>query len=75
MTHMPERITVRSSFGIDVSTLVAGDPQQPAVLLLHGFPSSAHTFRDIIPALAETHYVIAPDLPGFGQSDILPRRL
>jgi pimeloyl-ACP methyl ester carboxylesterase len=55
-----------------VSTLVAGDPQQPAILLLHGFPSSAHTFRDIIPTLAETHYVIAPDLPGFGQSDILP---
>src|SRR5688572_26491008 len=72
MTHMPKRISVRSSFETNVSALIAGDPQQPAVLLLHGFPSSAHTFRDIIPALAGTHYVIAPDLPGFGQSDVLP---
>lgn len=52
--------------------IVAGDKRQPAVLLLHGFPSSANTFREIIPILAESNYVIAPDLPGFGQSDILP---
>lgn len=55
-----------------MSVIVAGDKQQPAVLLLHGFPSSANTFRDIIPALSESSYVIAPDLPGFGQSDTLP---
>lgn len=55
-----------------MSVIVAGNKQQPAVLLLHGFPSSAHTFRDVIPTLARTSYVIAPDLPGFGKSDILP---
>lgn len=52
--------------------IVAGDKQRSAVLLLHGFPSSANMFRDVIPALAESSYVIAPDLPGFGESDVLP---
>src|SRR5580698_5613895 len=47
----------------------AGDPQKPAVLLLHGFPTSSHMFRNLIPLLAEDFYVIAPDLPGFGFSD------
>jgi pimeloyl-ACP methyl ester carboxylesterase len=41
------------------------------VLLLHGFPSSARTFRDVVPELSQTAYVIAPDLPGFGASDVL----
>lgn len=44
----------------------------PTVLLLHGFPSSARTFRDIVPALAQAAHVVAPDLPGFGESDVLP---
>jgi pimeloyl-ACP methyl ester carboxylesterase len=61
-----------TSFGTHMSVLVAGNKQGPAVLLLHGFPSSAHTFRNIIPALAQSSYVIAPDLPGFGRSDMLP---
>jgi pimeloyl-ACP methyl ester carboxylesterase len=47
----------------------AGDPQKPAVLLLHGFPTSSHMFRNLIPQLAEDFHVIAPDLPGFGFSD------
>ena len=47
----------------------AGDPQKPAVLLLHGFPTSSHMFRNLIPQLADDYYVIAPDLPGFGFSD------
>ena len=42
----------------------------PTLLLLHGFPSSARTFREIIPVLSETVHVIAPDLPGYGQSDV-----
>ncbi|WP_426123328.1 alpha/beta fold hydrolase [Pararhizobium sp. PWRC1-1] len=42
------------------------------MLLLHGFPSSAQTFRDVVPHLSQAAYVIAPDLPGFGQSDVLP---
>ena len=72
MTSAPSRITVSTSFGTKLSVIVAGDRQRPAVLLLHGFPSSANTFRDIIQALAESSYVIAPDLPGFGESDMLP---
>jgi len=47
----------------------AGPKDAPVLLLLHGFPSSSHMFRDLIPALADTHRVIAPDLPGFGFSD------
>lgn len=46
----------------------AGDPSQPTVLLLHGFPTSSHSFREVMPALAEVAHVVAPDLPGFGQS-------
>ena len=47
----------------------AGDPQKPSVLLLHGFPTSGHMFRNLIPQLAGDFHVIAPDLPGFGFSD------
>jgi pimeloyl-ACP methyl ester carboxylesterase len=47
----------------------AGDLSKPAFLLLHGFPSSSHMFRDLIPRLARHFRVIAPDLPGFGHSD------
>jgi pimeloyl-ACP methyl ester carboxylesterase len=47
----------------------AGAPAAPAILLLHGFPTSSHMFRNIIPALAERYHVVAPDLPGFGFSD------
>ena len=72
MSGSIERRTVASSLGTGVSVLVAGQPQRPAILLLHGFPSSARTFRDVIPGLAESAFVIAPDLPGFGQSDVLP---
>ncbi|MFD3376653.1 MULTISPECIES: alpha/beta fold hydrolase [unclassified Streptomyces] len=46
----------------------AGDPQAPVVVLLHGFPTSSHMFRNLIPALADRYRVIAPDLIGFGQS-------
>ena len=47
----------------------AGRPDAPAVLLLHGFPTSSHMFRDLIPLLADRFRVVAPDLPGFGFSD------
>lgn len=46
----------------------AGPTSAPTILLLHGFPSSSHMFRDLIPELAENYRVIAPDYPGFGQS-------
>lgn len=47
----------------------AGSKGLPAIVLLHGFPSSSHMFRDLIPQLADRFYVIAPDYPGFGYSD------
>lgn len=47
----------------------AGDPAQPAIVLLHGFPSSSHMFRDLMPLLADRFYVVAPDYIGFGHSE------
>jgi pimeloyl-ACP methyl ester carboxylesterase len=47
----------------------AGSKTAPAILLLHGFPTSSHMFRNLIPALADRYHVVAPDLPGFGFSD------
>ena len=47
----------------------AGDPSKPAIVLLHGFPSSSHSFHDLIPRLADRFHVLAPDYPGMGYSD------
>jgi pimeloyl-ACP methyl ester carboxylesterase len=52
----------------------AGLKTAPTILLLHGFPTSSHMFRNLIPALADRYHVIAPDLPGFGFSDAPDRR-
>jgi len=52
----------------------AGSKTAPAVLLLHGFPTSSHMFRNLIPTLADRYYVVAPDLPGFGFSDAPDRK-
>lgn len=52
----------------------AGSKTCPAILLLHGFPTSSHMFRNLIPALADRYYVVAPDLPGFGFSDAPDRK-
>jgi len=52
----------------------AGDPSAPVMLLLHGFPSSSHMYRDLIPLLATRFRVIAPDLPGFGFTDVPAER-
>jgi pimeloyl-ACP methyl ester carboxylesterase/DNA-binding winged helix-turn-helix (wHTH) protein len=54
--------------GVDVFYREAGSPTAPVVLLLHGFPTSSHMFRNLIPLLADRYRVIAPDYPGFGQS-------
>jgi pimeloyl-ACP methyl ester carboxylesterase len=48
----------------------AGSKSSPALLLLHGFPTSSHMFRNLIPILAENYHVVAPDFPGFGQTDL-----
>jgi pimeloyl-ACP methyl ester carboxylesterase len=66
------RQTLRLSGGTELSFITAGEVSKPAVLLLHGFPSSARMFRDVVPELSQAAYVIAPDLPGFGESDVLP---
>jgi pimeloyl-ACP methyl ester carboxylesterase len=66
-------MTVRYGFavanGASVFYREAGDPKAPSLLLLHGFPTSSHMFRDLIPLLADRYHVVAPDLPGFGFSD------
>jgi pimeloyl-ACP methyl ester carboxylesterase len=54
--------------GLEVFYRQAGNPNAPAVVLLHGFPTSSHMFRHLIPALADRYHVIAPDHIGFGQS-------
>ena len=69
-----ERLTVRHRSvkirGLDVFYREAGPKDAPALLLLHGFPTSSHMFRHLIPALADRFRVIAPDYPGFGQSSL-----
>jgi pimeloyl-ACP methyl ester carboxylesterase len=57
--------------GVEIFVRLAGAPHRPALLLIHGFPSSSHMFRKVLESLSEVAYVIAPDLPGFGYSDDL----
>ncbi len=59
--------------GLNVFYREAGTPGSPAILLLHGFPTSSHMFRELIPQLGGQYHVIAPDLPGFGFSEAPPR--
>jgi pimeloyl-ACP methyl ester carboxylesterase len=65
------RQRLRLSGGTELSFITAGEAGNPAVLLLHGSPQSARMFRDVIPELSQIAYAIAPDLPGFGESDVL----
>ncbi|RUP00384.1 alpha/beta hydrolase [Hyphomicrobium sp.] len=55
--------------GLKVFYREAGDATRPTVLLLHGFPSASHMFRDLIPELTSNYHVVAPDLPGFGMTE------
>lgn len=54
--------------GLDVFYREAGNPSHPTIILLHGHASSSHTFRDLIPLIADQLHVVAPDYPGFGNS-------
>ncbi|MGH8783164.1 alpha/beta fold hydrolase [Paraburkholderia sp.] len=58
--------------GIKIFYREAGDKSKPTLLLLHGFPSSSHEFRDLIPLISDNFHVVAPDYPGMGYSDAPP---
>jgi pimeloyl-ACP methyl ester carboxylesterase len=55
--------------GLKIFYREAGDKTRPTLLLLHGFPSASHMFRDLMPKLCDRYYVVAPDLPGFGMTE------
>jgi len=59
--------------GLTVFYREAGASDAPTLVLLHGFPSASHMFRDLIPLLADRFHLVAPDLPGFGKSDMPAR--
>jgi pimeloyl-ACP methyl ester carboxylesterase len=60
------RVATINADGIDIFYRTAGPKDAPVLLLLHGFPSSSHMFRNLIPLLAKQYHIIAPDLPGYG---------
>ncbi|WP_025764211.1 alpha/beta fold hydrolase [Dyadobacter tibetensis] len=55
--------------GVKIAYREAGNPQNPTIILLHGFPSSSHQYRKVLEQLSDAYYLIAPDYPGFGNSD------
>ena len=71
----PTRVTYNTVKvgGVEVFYREAGPRDAPVLLLLHGFPTSSHMFRNLIPQLADKYHVIAPDYPGFGQSGMPDR--
>src|SRR5690242_11513283 len=67
----PATTTIFKTVNVDGTAVFyreAGNRNHPAILLLHGFPTSSHMFRNLIPELADEYHVVAPDFPGFGQS-------
>jgi pimeloyl-ACP methyl ester carboxylesterase len=56
--------------GLDIFCREAGPKDAPVVLLLHGFPTSSHMFRNLIPALVDEFHLVAPDYPGYGNSSM-----
>ena len=74
MAHVAVSIHRIDADGVRVFYRAAGDPTAPVLLLLHGFPASSFMFRDLIPRLASHYRVIAPDLPGFGFTEVPAKR-
>jgi len=66
------RCGVQKVGGLDIFFREAGDPKKPAVVLLHGFPTSSHMYREVLGNLGDDYYLIAPDYPGFGDSSFPP---
>jgi len=73
-TTAPIRYTFADVDGVRVFYREAGEPAKPTLLLLHGFPSSSHQFRQLIPLLSAHFHIIAPDLPGFGFTEVPAER-
>lgn len=63
------RVGYETVDGVEIFFREAGNPENPAIVLLHGFPSSSHQYRNLIADLSDDYYLIAPDYPGFGSSD------
>jgi pimeloyl-ACP methyl ester carboxylesterase len=74
LPSVPTMFRIASVDGLKVFYREAGDAKAPVVLLLHGFPTSSHMYRDLIPALADRYHVVAPDLPGFGFTEAPDRK-
>lgn len=68
--HLETSVHRVEAAGVSFFYRAAGDPGKPVILLLHGFPSSSHQFRALMPRLADRYRVVAPDLPGFGFTDV-----
>ena len=68
---MPTPVTFGSIMvdGLNIAYREAGNPSNPKLVLLHGFPASSHQYRNLVRALGDKFHVIAPDYPGFGNSD------
>lgn len=68
----PRRVYYRTTEidGMEIFYREAGSRENPTILLLHGFPTSSHMFRDLMPALADSYHLIAPDYPGYGYSSM-----
>ena len=74
LSHITTRYQQVTVDGFKIFYREAGPQSAPTILLLHGFPTSSHMFRNLMPALADRHHVVAPDLPGFGFSDAPDRK-
>ena len=71
-TEAPSRVHYRTTEidGLEIFYREAGSRENPTILLLHGFPTSSHMFRNLMPALADEYHLVAPDYPGFGYSSM-----